>query len=108
MTAKRDFKRRVRERQARTGERYTTARRHTLAARASDLPTAVPVVQLHDVSSEGARLGFRCQIAMAPALSERAATAAVLTGLRDALIATPGNGDAVQLFGVAFGLPSGG
>jgi hypothetical protein len=107
MTAKRDFKRRVRERQARTGERYTTARRHTLAARASDLPTAVPVVQLHDVSGEAARLGFRCQIAMAPALSERAATAAVLTGLRDALIATPGNSDAVQLFGIAFGLPSG-
>jgi hypothetical protein len=107
MTAKRDFKRRVRERQARTGEHYTTARRRMLASRDTPLPT-VPVVQLHDVSAEGARLGFRCQIAMAPTLRERAATAAVLTGLRDALIATPGNADAVQLFGIAFGLPSGG
>jgi hypothetical protein len=106
MTAKRDFKRRVRERQARTGERYTTARRHALAARASELPTAVPVVQLHDVSSEGARLGFRCQIVIAPVLSERAATPVVLAGLRDALIAAPGDADAVQLFGIAFGLPS--
>jgi len=43
MTAKRDLKRRVRERQARTGESYTTARRHVLAARdenAADDPEA--------------------------------------------------------------------
>ncbi|HSD90238.1 MAG TPA: FHA domain-containing protein [Kofleriaceae bacterium] len=40
MTAKRDLKRRVRERQARTGESYTTALRHVLAAREDD--TAEP------------------------------------------------------------------
>jgi hypothetical protein len=33
MTVKRDLKRRVRQRQARTGESYVTARRHVLAAR---------------------------------------------------------------------------
>jgi hypothetical protein len=33
MTVKRDFKRRVRQRQARTGESYVTARRHMLASR---------------------------------------------------------------------------
>src|SRR5438067_1395515 len=36
MTAKRDLKRRIRERQAKTGESYTTARRHVLAARDDD------------------------------------------------------------------------
>jgi hypothetical protein len=35
MTVKRDFKRRVRQRQARTGESYVTARRHLLASRAA-------------------------------------------------------------------------
>src|SRR6185295_7834231 len=39
MTAKRNFKRRVRERQARTGERYTTARRRLQAARAEAGPS---------------------------------------------------------------------
>ena len=38
MTVKRDFKRRVRQRQARTGESYVTARRHLLASRAAVLP----------------------------------------------------------------------
>lgn len=38
MTAKRDLKRRVRQRQARTGEAYVTARRHVLATR----PHATP------------------------------------------------------------------
>src|SRR5262245_24438146 len=33
MTIKRDFKRRVRQRQARTGESYVTARRHLMASR---------------------------------------------------------------------------
>src|ERR1044071_4062074 len=33
MTVKRDFKRRVRQRQARTGESYVTARRHLMASR---------------------------------------------------------------------------
>ena len=36
MTVKRDLKRRVRQRQARTGEAYVTARRHVVAAREGD------------------------------------------------------------------------
>src|SRR4051812_50146392 len=36
MTVKRDFKRRVRQRQARTGESYVTARRHMVASRPED------------------------------------------------------------------------
>lgn len=39
MTIKRDFKRRVRLRQARTGESYVTARRHVLAGRPAGLAT---------------------------------------------------------------------
>ncbi len=35
MTVKRDLKRRVRLRQARTGESYVTARRHVVATRAA-------------------------------------------------------------------------
>jgi len=43
MTAKRDFKRRVRQRQARTGESYVTARRHVMAGRpAADEPPGDP------------------------------------------------------------------
>src|SRR5690242_10856808 len=50
MTAKRDLKKRIRDRQAKTGESYTTARRHVLAARdreqesddADDLETTNP------------------------------------------------------------------
>ena len=47
MTAKKDFKRRVRARQERTGESYTTARRHVVAERApasaaSPPPPAAP------------------------------------------------------------------
>jgi hypothetical protein len=36
MTRKRDLKKRIRDRQAKTGESYTTARRHVLAARDTD------------------------------------------------------------------------
>jgi hypothetical protein len=155
MTAKRGLKRRVRERQARTGERYTAARRQLLAERseaaapevategvpgAESAPGAerapgaesapppetkmvpvgepvsvtvaaadtVPVVQLHDISAEAARLGFQCKIAMFAALRDRVEPAVVLVGLRDALIGNPGDPGTVRLFGVAFGVRSGG
>ena len=106
MTKKRDLKRRARERKARTGESYVTARRRVVAARAELSPSAVPVVQLHDVSAEAARLGFQCQIAMYPTLCERADPATVLASLRDALIKTSGDPATVRLFGVAFGVRS--
>lgn len=189
MTAKRKLKRRVRERQTRTGERYTAARRQLLAERsgaaahtvdemvsvaepteagatvsetaASTEPVAlaqtalatspaalaatesetgteasateseaviasgsdtgakqpmvasadveastVPVVQLLEVSGEAAQLGFRCRVSMFPALRERAEPAAVLAGLRDALIGNPGDPASARLFGAAFGIRS--
>ena len=106
MTAKRNFKRRVREQQLRTGERYTAARRRLLAARAAEPTVAVPVVQLHDVSAEAARLGFQCQVAMFPELLDRIEPAIALAGLRDTLIRTPGEPATVRLFGAAFGVPA--
>lgn len=42
MTAKKDLKRRIRARQAQTGESYTTARRHVLAARPDPEPDSAP------------------------------------------------------------------
>src|SRR4051812_18150686 len=109
MTKKRNLKRRVRERQARTGESYVTARRQLLAARGIAPPVAlvpVPVVELHDVSAEAARLGFQCQIAMFPELRAVAEPALVLVGLRDALIAAPGDLAAARIFDLAFAVRS--
>lgn len=84
MTAKRDLKKRVRERQARTGERYTTARRHIVGE-----PTGtVPVIELEDISKEAARLGFHCRVFAFPDLSRRVDRAAMLERIRNALRAT--------------------
>ena len=88
MTAKRDLKKRVRERQARTGESYTSAREQVLAARAPEL---VPVIELVDVSAEATRLGLVCRALMVPTLAERVDAATVLARLRTALLATEGD-----------------
>jgi hypothetical protein len=84
MTDRRDLKRRVRERQARTGEAYMTALRHVRGARG----TPVPVVELVDISQIGEALGFKCPAMVVPALAERIDVGATLRQLRDALIAT--------------------
>jgi hypothetical protein len=60
MTFKRDFKRRIRERQEQTGERYTTARAAVLAQK--DL-----VIELREVTHPG----ILCPIRVSPALWER-------------------------------------
>jgi len=101
MTKRRNFKRRVRDRQKRTGESYTTARHHLLAAAAapaaepaapiSDPPPAVSVVELLDISNDAARRGFLCRVAMYPALADRADPATVLAALRGALVGTIGD-----------------
>jgi len=100
MTAKRDLKRRVRERQARTGEHYTTALRHVLAQRPDD-PPAVPVLELVDLSVLAAELGLCCRAAMVPALAERVESRRVLERLRDALRATEDDPATSLLRGVA-------
>lgn len=84
MTAKRDLKRRVRERQGRTGESYMTALRHVLDQR----PSVVPVVELIELSEVGAAMGIQCRVRMAPVLADRIDAVGALRRLREALIAT--------------------
>ena len=84
MTAKRDLKRRVRERQGRTGESYMTALRHVLDQR----PSVVPVIEMIELSEVGAAMGFQCRVRMAPVLADRIDVVGALRRLRDALIAT--------------------
>jgi len=88
MTAKRDLKRLVRDRQAKTGERYTTALHHVLAQRPNP---PFSVVELVDLSADAAKLGFRCRVSMFPALAERVDAADVLLRIRDVLFATEGD-----------------
>jgi hypothetical protein len=85
MTAQRDLKRRVRERQSRTGESYMTALRQVLDARPA---VPVPVVELIDITEIGAALGFACKVRLGPTLADRIDAASVLRQLRDALVAT--------------------
>ena len=84
MTAKRDLKRRVRERQARTGESYMTALRHVRDQR----PNAVPVVEMIDLSEVAAALGIQCRVRLSPTLADRIDAVGVLRRLRDGLAAT--------------------
>ncbi len=84
MTTRRDLKRRVRERQGRTGESYMTALRHVLDQR----PNAVPVVELIDLSEVAEAMGIECRVGMAPALADRIDAVGALRRLREALVAT--------------------
>jgi hypothetical protein len=86
MTAKKDLKKRVRDRQARTGEAYTVALRHVQAQRPG---TPIPVVELIDLTAVGAAAGLACRISMYPGLAGRIDPAAALTRLREALMDTP-------------------
>lgn len=162
MTVKRDLKRRVRQRQARTGESYVTARRHVVAARAATTEdpdseieaadtddteagdqtaeveatdgaeadrqtaqapsggaaeggavpgTAVPVVELIDVTDQARRAGLACRVVMFPSLVERVDPARVLVQLRDLLVETADDPQMVLLSqlglaGHAPGLPT--
>jgi len=58
MTAQRDLKRRIRERQRITGERYTTAREQVLA----DVRRPSWYVELLDVTPMARELGFACPV----------------------------------------------
>jgi hypothetical protein len=99
MTAKRDLKRRVRERQARTGESYMTALRQVRGQQAPDAPVpavpvpavpvpAVSVIEMIDVTDIAAALGIQCTATLSPTLADRIDVATVLRQLRDALTAT--------------------
>lgn len=93
MTQQRDLKRRIRERMARTGETYITARRHVLAAR-DDEPAPAPafdVVETLDISEHAIALDLECRAAMFPRLAARVDATTALTRLRDALVRTDGD-----------------
>lgn len=60
MTQQRDFKRRVRDRMAKTGESFTAARAQLLAQR--DRPPAIAVVEPRDVTGEAITLGLSCTV----------------------------------------------
>lgn len=79
MTQQRDLKRRIRERQTKTGESYVTARAQVLAAR-----SVISVVEPLDISDTAAPLGFRSRVLLFPGvtLSPRH----VLERVRDALL----------------------
>jgi hypothetical protein len=85
MTAKRDLKKQIRDRAARTGESYTAARRHVVGKLSQG---AVPFIELRDLSDEAARIGLRCPVRIFPRLAERIDCAAALERIRDALHAT--------------------
>jgi hypothetical protein len=70
MTFRRDLKRRIRERQERTGERYTTARAHVLGS-PDDGPGSL-VIELQDVSDIARALGLRCVTRVTPDLRSHA------------------------------------
>lgn len=98
MTARRNLKKLIRERLARTGEHYMTARRHILGQRDE---TGIEVLELEDLSAEGAQLGFRCKVLMYPELAERVDRSALLVRIRDALRETGGDPATEQLRSVA-------
>ena len=93
MTAKRDLKRRVRDRQARTGESYMTALRHvrdqrTPAPTTELPPPAMEVTEMFDITEIAAPLGVKCRVRLAPGLAPRIDAASVLRQLRTALTTT--------------------
>jgi len=89
MTANRDLKRRVRDRQAHTGESYMTALNHILAQRpTSAIPSAIPTVEFVDVSAVAAALGLKCQVTLSPLLAHTIDVEATLERLCETLAAT--------------------
>src|SRR5215470_15451991 len=89
MTANRDLKRRVRDRQSSTGESYMTALRHVLAQRPDDLPSAIPTVEFIDVSAAAAGLGLKCSMTVSPGLIHEIDVDATVRRFRDILLAEP-------------------
>lgn len=81
MTDRRDLKKRIRARQEKTGERYTTARAHVMGqGPGNDL-----VVELRDISDAARATGFVCLARATPAVPE-AIEAHALRQLREILL----------------------
>lgn len=92
MTARKNLKRRVRERQELTGERYTDALTQVRAG-APPGSTAKPfsVVELVCLTDEAARIGLRCDVRAFPDLLAKVEVPALLTRVRDTLIRADGD-----------------
>lgn len=96
MTQQRDLKRRIRDRMAKTGESYVTARLHVLADRPEPAPEPAPdsrvpafeVVETIDISDDAFALGLRCRAGMFPKLAALVDAPTALVRLRDALVGT--------------------
>lgn len=100
MTAKRDLKKRVRARQARTGESYTAALRHVLAAKSADddgetadpspskVSNPIAVDALVDVTATAEKVGLRCKVLMTEALADAFDPERILLELRSTLLAS--------------------
>ena len=105
MTAKRDLKKRVRARQAKTGESYTAARRHVMAAKPADhedrpdeaeavgleAKVATPersiaVDALVDVTKTATSVGLRCKVLMSEQLASAVDPKLILLELRFVLL----------------------
>ena len=90
MTVKRDLKRRVRERQEKTGERYTTALSHVLKQARGDMSERSIEIEMEEVTERAEAAGLRCRAFLSPELS-RWKDQKLLERLRDVLIATEGD-----------------
>jgi len=113
MTAKKDLKRRIRERMERTGENYVTARRAVLAeADEPSTPTyaspmlheaatvipevrgiddraqTIDVVELDAFDELAEELGFKCTVSINRALTDQVEPRVALVKLRDVLLGT--------------------
>lgn len=106
MTDRRDLKRRIRARMAKTGESYTTARKHVLEGGGEapvlggegEVPappaapaSRVPVIELFEATELAARVGLRCVVAFSSTVPARIDRERVLARIRDALVGTEGD-----------------
>lgn len=90
MTVKRDLKRRVRERQQKTGERYTTALAHVLRQARGDMSERSIEIEMEEVTERAQAAGLRCRAFLSPELSKWK-DAKLFERLREVLAATEGD-----------------
>jgi hypothetical protein len=88
VTAKKDLKKRVRERQARTGESYAAARAQVVAEAPEEKESAIPVEEILDLTDDAGQIGIQCRVGVSQRLVGRIDIKAMLLRVRDALLAT--------------------
>jgi hypothetical protein len=88
MTANRDLKRRVRDRQAQTGESYMTALQRVLAQRPSGIPSGILTVEFVDLTEFAASLGVKCRVSASPGLAHSVDLEQTLSRFLEMLVTT--------------------